>query len=289
MTLRAFCRLGIAAIWIASIAGAIYGLNQLETHAAVLARAQPCRLIFDDVPPWLSEDWQYVLADVQRIADVRPEDDVLDPTVCSRVAEALRSSPWVREVRRVTKTADGQVHVDAVFRQPLAAVVVKNIVYMIDDQGVRLPLPGRYSADDVNVDKFFTIIGVRGPVPREGESWRDTAGKSADDLAAAIALVKFLEARNIRQLPLRSELRAIDVGNWELRENKHDAQVRIRTIYPKTYIQWGLPPGKEEGIDPSSQQKLELLLYLHEKKGRLPEDKIINLRVPEGGLEPPPG
>ena len=206
--------------------------------------------------------------------------------ICSeRVALGLKRSPWLAEVKRVTRQPDGTIRIVATFREPFAYVEVKGLAYLVDKDGVRLPsktdkLAGRADKDTGDAwEQWYRIGGVSGPIPNEGEAWR------GDDLSAGLRLVQFLKDAQARgEVPFRPLLRTIDVANFERREGLFGG-LRIRTIQPRGWIQWGEPPGEEFGIDPSATRKLALLRGLYAKDGgQFLDGKIYDARSDVAGL-----
>ena len=113
-------------------------------------------------------------------------------------------------------------------------------------------------------------------MPAEGEPW------SGDDLAAGLRLIEFLKEATARgEVPFRSSLRTVDVANYKLRADKLDGELRIRTVYPRCYINWGLPPGEEYNIEASASRKVEMLRALYKERGELPE-LTLDVRGAEG-------
>ena len=269
--------------WAGTIVAAAWGMNYLEQYVQAARPNVPCRLEWIDLPNWLSApDNAWVLYQIGQAIDARPDDDVYDPELCRRVGQSLAGSPWVERVERVTKQPDGTVRVQAAFREPLAFVESRGRAYLVDGTGVRLPL--EYSPDFLGPSDLFVVVGVSGPIPDIGQAW---SGKDpqqpAVDLAAGLKLVRFLHDAAVQgRLPFRAWLRKIDVANFDGRDNKFDGRLRIRTIHPNCYIDWGLPPGEEATVDTASaSRKLDLLNALYAEQGQLPA-RILVVRWKEG-------
>jgi hypothetical protein len=258
----------IAVGWSATLLAVAWGMHRMDRLVRAAQANATCRLEWADLPPWLSgPSAEQTLQQLSQAANLRPEADVHDPALCRRVGEGLAQSPWVAEVKRVSKRADGVVRAHATFREPFAFVESAGVVYLVDSAGVRLP--HRYLADYVQ-DRFWNdwlrITGATGAVPDEGQPW------PGDDLAAGLRLAAYLKEATARgEVPFRSSLRAIDVSNAGLRRNKFDGQLRIRTVQPRGYIDWGLPPGEEYNVECTAARKLEMLRALYAERGQLPE------------------
>jgi hypothetical protein len=283
--------LGWIGLWLTALGGAAYGLSRLEPYARPAGSPPPVRLVWRSLPPWLlNTDGQPTpeIGLLEWWAGLRPETDVYAPELAQRIAENLARSPWIAQVRRVSKQRDGVILVDAEIRTPLALVVPPAMrgaqpqreAYLVDEGGVRLPMNAPLDALDAFAadarKAWFTIIGVRAPAPAEGQPWPGA------DLAAGLRLVKFLNAARERgDLPFRSSLRAIDVSNFDGQAERYDGKLRIRTLHPRTYIDWGLPPGDEYNIEAAPSAKLHMLRAFFDEYGYLPDVGVIILRWPD--------
>jgi hypothetical protein len=268
--------------WTATIIGIGWGLQRLEARVCAVESGPPCTIRCAEVPAWLSSlafsDGTELLATILSRAGVSPADDLHDPGLCARVGESLLGSPWVARVRRVTKSADGEILVEADFREPFAFVEVRGTAYLVDREGVRLP--HECDAAFVRPGEWLLLTGVSEPLPgAPGERW------AGEDLAAGLALVgRLREAARRGEIPFRSSLRAVDVGNYDLETDRFDGRLRIQTIHPRCYIRWGEPPGEAYPIEPSARRKLDMLRTLYVARGQFPPDRVIDVRN-EHGIE----
>jgi hypothetical protein len=257
--------------WTAVIAATVLGLRQLQAYVRTSQPSRPCELEWVGLPAWLTlPGYEPAMRDLAAATKLPDDVDVQDADLCRRVGEGLRSSPWVAEVTRITKQASGRVRIEATYREPFALIEVEGKAYLIDRAGIRLPV--RYAVSQVE-DRYwndwFRITGVAQPVPAEGAAW------TGDDLAAALQLIEFLKDATVRgEVPFRSSLRAIDVANFTRREEPLDGELRIWTIYPNSYINWGLPPGAEYNMEPAATTKLAMLRTVYADRGQLPENVL---------------
>jgi hypothetical protein len=260
--------------WAIVISGAVWGMRHLDQYVRTLTPAAPTELAWVDLPVWLTTPAsEPFLRDIAAATNLPPDIDLQDPDLCRRVGEGLQRSPWVAAVQRITKQADGRILIQATYREPFALIEVNDIAYLIDRAAVRLPV--RYAVNQVE-DRYwndwFRISGLSAAIPADGEAW------TGDDLAAGLRLIEFLKEATARgEVPFRSSLRAIDVGNFKRREDPLDGELRIRTIYPHGYINWGLPPGEEYNMEPPATTKLALLRTVYAERGQLP-DNILDVR-----------
>lgn len=262
-------RTGVVLAWVGTFAGAAFGLHQLESYQRTLAARQPTQLRWTALPAWLEDPRQeHLLAEIEAQAGLRTDDDLFEPTLCERVARNLERSPWVGDVHRVWKQPGGTVRVEASFRKPLTMAAKDGMAYLVDNNGVRLPLQQR--AAHIKPGKWIMVRGVGGRVPPVGEQWQ------GEHLAAGLKLASFLDRAEVAgRLSFRTSLLAVDVGHFDSRTG---GGLRVITINPRSYIHWGLPPGEECGIEASAEEKLEALNGLYAKTGCLPDRGPIDVR-----------
>lgn len=270
-------RLGVVALWAGTLAAAVYGLSRLEPVALAAYDRTDWRIEWAPEPSTI-DDW--VLQEVENSRPVRDlgEISLLAPQLPERLAEAVAASPWIANVRRVAKKAGddkhagGLVTVEADFRPYVTFILKEDVGYLVDADGVRLPRTERQDLLQAQQHEYHMIYleGVRGPLPRIGEPWK------GDDVRAGLALVKFLHDQPLGGL--RNLLRAVDVSNYQNRQDRWAGWLRIRTIRPDTVIHWGRPPGEENRIECSAERKLQLLWAHYREHGQLPARPWIDLR-----------
>lgn len=271
----AWRRSGMALLWALTIAGVGWGMEQARQQARAIHATAPLRLQWTTLPRWLDTPQNRVVLDeIETAAGLLPTDDLHDPDICRRVAGGLTRSPWVASVERVVKLPDGAVSVNATFREPLAYVDVRGRAYLVDTEGVRLPV--ECAAAYIKPGEWFLLEGARAGIPNVGEKW------AGDDLAAGLALVSYLRDAAVRhELPFRSWLRAVDVANFKREQRPHDAPLRIRTIRPDCYINWGEPPGEEFPVEPDARRKIDMLRAVYAELGQLPQ-RVLDVRGKDG-------
>lgn len=283
-TLRSAWRLGRLVLWGGTLAALIWGAQRLQAYVRGQPAPEPPRLAWVELPDWLRVPGNRpVLDEIQREAALPAGASIHDPDLARRIGQQLARSPWIRAVERVAKHPDGTVRVHASFREPLAYVDVAGRALLVDADGVRLPV--ECSSDLLGRADWFLITGVRAPAPDPGELWPGA------DLAAGLKLVRYLrQADARRRLPFRPWLTAIDVANFDRSVRPLDGRLRIRTVYPGCYINWGEPPDEDYPVEPSPDGKLEMLATLYNELGQLPE-LVLDVRDKGGFLRmhPPRG
>jgi len=274
-------RLWMAIAWIGTFAAIAYGLQRLEPYVSSINTAETV-IEWANPPDWLrDENWKHVLPELEARIGLYPDTDLFDERVCPYAAEQLAGSPWVARVRRVAKQPDGRVRVYCDLRKPFAMIEVGRLAYLVDDKGVRLPQ--QWACKSVNRGGWLVIRGVDGPIPRPGQRW------TGDDVAAGLNLARFLyRAEAAGRTPFRSEIRAIDVSNFDGKKEPRAGRLRLITTNPQSYIHWGLPPGEEYGIEGEAELKLAMLGKLYAAYDRFPDRGPIDVRSQDGiGLGEP--
>lgn len=262
----------VVLLWAVAIGGAGYGLHRLEPLAAAATTAEPARLEWVNLPPWLADPQQIeVLRHLERVVNLPPDADIMAPQLCEYVGRGLEASPYVARVSRVAKLTDGRVQIWADFRKPFAWVAWRGMAHLVDREGVRLPVK-RESAYAYDTP-LFVIDGADTPPPGDaGQQW------VSPRVAAGLKLAELLyAAHGDGRLPMRAYLRAIDAGAMD----RLGGNLRLVTIYPESYIVWGLPPGAEYGVEASPEQKLRWLRHAYNLYGgQMPNEGPIDLRDP---------
>lgn len=254
--------------WSAAAVIVIFGLKYLDGHVRETQPVVVEQLEWDDLPQWLDDPaHQPELDAIGAAAGVRQGDDLRDPELCERVAAGLLACPWVAEVHDVSKQPGGVVRISASYREPFAYVNVNGRAYLVDEAGVRLP--SESSTAFLKSADWFVVTGVTAPMPDCGAEW------SGADLSAGLRLVRFLQDAAAKgKLPFRSWIKSIDVANVARRVSRFDGELRIRTIHPDCYVNWGLSPGDEYPIEAEAELKLGYLLNEFAKHGGLPRQTI---------------
>lgn len=268
---------GSAILWIGTGVAVAFGLPLIQGAAENLAQ-EPTRIHWEKLPEWQnSPGWSGILKDVEATIHLLPEAAIYDKNVCEWVATNALKSPWIREVKHVWKQLDGVVRVQAEFRTPTALLQSGNDYYLVDDTGVRLPLP----EGAVQPGDWIIIRGVAAKPPDPGLKWE------GDDLAAGLKMLAFLSrAAANNRMPFRSEVAALDVSNRNRRRDANDAEIKLTLRSGRPEIRWGLPPGEEAPIEQPASRKLSVLTELYGPSGRFPDYEWLDIRSPDRVLHP---
>jgi hypothetical protein len=205
------------------------------------------RVELNDSPAWMSEGLKQHL---QGVVAGAMGADPLDPAGLARAAASLQHNPWVKQVQRVERTKTGVIAV-ADYREPIALVESRDGYRLVDREGVQLP--GVYRGDLVGRVGLPVITGVHQPSAGEGRAW------PGDDLAAGLSLVQSLSGE-----PYFRQIQAFDVGR---RDDRGRVRLALRTR--GGYVRWGLPPGKEEAVEPDAATKIKWLRSVNQRRGSI--------------------
>lgn len=255
--------------WAGTAVALAYGFGWVREFVESKPPNVEMRIEWMNLPGWLSESAHAWLRDeIERSAGLAADAPVYDARLTERVGLRLMESPWIAKVERVAKQPDGTVRVWAQFRRPAAFVEVRGRAYLVDPTGVRLP--PEYEVDEALAAGYFVITGVAEALPAVGQPW------GGEDLTAALNLAQYLwEARGRGEVPFIAWIRAIDVANFNGKVSRLAGRLRLRTIHPNAFVEWGLPPGEEGGVEASASHKLHNLNTVFvQMGGQLPPRNI---------------
>ncbi|MCC7474749.1 MAG: hypothetical protein IT425_05095 [Pirellulales bacterium] len=209
-------------------------------------------------PPWIRTNvTEKALRDsnlVGRVSVLGNWDDL-----ARRVKDAFEFQPWVARVNRITRTPPRDVHVELVYRKPVAAVESRDasgIAFMpIDESAVRLP-----EGDFTDAERRYLprIAGVTGR-PLVGDRWEDPRVVGGAKLASQLA-------------DIWGKLRLVEIiANIQSSPNGFDQRYRYEIVTSGgTRIVWGSTPGEElAGVESPFSQKRRRLIEYAEQHGKL--------------------
>lgn len=236
-----------------------YGAEHLD-HA--LYSLDPEKLKITEQPEWIRHDLAKSVFESHPLNRV----SLLDPQCSSAIAQAFDSNPWVKSTTRVTKEQGGAVHVDLVYRRPVALVFVQyenvesgtpkkeNGFYLIDEETI--VLPGlNYTQDDW---KNYIVIEASPPLDVSTVAEGKEFGSPAVTVAASLCqlLVDRREQFKLARVHVDKDFTAPGSSPWLLKLLTTD----------KRLITWGRPPGQELHGEPEVAEKLTRLRQWLESK-----------------------
>lgn len=205
--------------------------------------------ITQPLPRWIPEDI------VQKIFDRAGFDEslsVLDPQLSEKIAMACYAHPWIERLVQVRKSYPARVHVEVVYREPVAMVeVVGGGYYPIDRYGHSLPNDD-FSAADIGRYPIVRHVGSV-PVGNVGESWGDPAVTGAAQLAAVLTARNEAGQSWWTALGLKSIIAPLRTTTTD---SVDDLQFRIGTEGGSEIV-WGRSPTSGHPAELTVVQKLE--------------------------------
>lgn len=239
-TILALWILGAGLLGLGLIMGWRYGERALLAYAAQRP-GQGVRTADIDlvgVPGWMSETVQEGLR--HRVAGCIAADP-LDGRSLRVAAGTLADDPWVQDVRQVRRLGTGRVMVEAVYREPVALVRGASGFHLVDEVGV--VLPGLYLEHQIGAIGLPVLGGVASEPGQVGRVW------PGRDIQAGLALIRLVQHESYA-----GQVRRYDVG-------RRDGRGRVKLVMHTDggLVVWGLPPGDEYGIEPTSAEKLAAL------------------------------
>ena len=162
-------------------------------------------------------------------------------------SRALASTGWVNNEPVARWNDDGSITVNANWRLPAAAVRVGDRDYIIDYDTNVLPLS--YPADQSNQ---FVIHNPALPNPGTGNPWNEP------EIRDALALLIELQSND-----LHAQITGVDLGT-----NREHGILQLLTNGGARII-WGGGPGRDRPAEMPSSVKMERLISLYNKTGRI--------------------
>lgn len=259
-----------------AVAAGVWHYAQTALHD--YARAHHARpitaedVVIEDPPAWMPRGLDL---EVRRLVAAQVGEDPVDNTTLRAAAGALRDWAWIEPggVRQIKRLVDGRVSVDVRFRSPLAVIRMRDGYHLVSDEGVRLP--ALYTHEQVERMDVPVLVNVSAAPPRHGEAW------PGEEVAAGLALVRFLAGE-----PFMEEVEAIDVSGRDAR-----GRLRLALRTGDGAVLWGLPPGREQSIEPDARTKLHRLRRVVTARGSIDAGgKIVHLygatvQVSQPGLD----
>ncbi len=236
-------RVGVSAVGAVALGfGWVWMTNALETYAAA-------RLDKDDTPVAMVElantpGWMDVKLreQLQGVAGQKISNDPMAGKELAAAYLAFSNNPWVDSVNSVRRTASGGIVIEANYREPVAMVEQPTGLRLVDAKGVMLPW--EYKHEQQAAVGLPVIKGVKGAQPEaDGELW------NSPDLLAGLGMVKTMQGQ-----PFFNHVVAYDVGRRDSM-----GRVRVSLVTTQGMIDWGLPVGQEQAIEPGVDHKLKLV------------------------------
>lgn len=251
-----------------------------EPQADIPWASGPAReLIFQLVRDDFRAHMQKALADSGAGGDTTHS--LLDPSLVATVRDALRNSPWIHELKRVSIGFPRTVVVEATLSRPRVAVLHEGNFFLVDESGLVLPLAfdnGETFADFNRCLSPALRVVVNTPKPPPaGQVWDDPA------IRAAMAVDSCLDPFDDR-LPIET----IDVGNVGGARNATTSEITLVAKppgVPPITLLWGRDPTHAKFGENTVAQKLGILSRVLQSRP-LSDVGQIDLRFPEPDWQP---
>lgn len=249
-TLAGLIFLGIVIALIGSIVGWRYSkqnlTNYVAAHRGTVVDTQ--HVILVDKPVWMN---QMVRDDLCRLIGREVSYDPLDQQGLQRAVAALLSNPWVDQVHQLRRMNQGEIHVTAQYRQPVALVEWNGGYHLISAQGIQLP--GIYLNHQLKELELPLMIGAASPPQGSGLIW------PGDDLEAGLSLLSWL-----RDEPYLDQIQSVDVSG---RDDRGRIHLTLRTEHGA--VRWGLPPSLQQVVEPNATIKKQWLRDVYLRRGAI--------------------
>lgn len=266
----------IFAVGLISLPLVIRRLPSLHDRPEYVISAE--QVITTPPPRWIPQDLTRQVFDR---AGLTESESLHDPALSERIAAAFHTHPWIERVVSVRKSFPARVHVELVYREPVAMVRGIDGHYPVDRHGVLLPARDFSEAD---VNRFPVIERVASlPMGKLGESWGDPAVAGASELAAVLNEDREEGTSWWQELQLASILVPQRVA---LTEDADELQYELRTA-GGSEILWGRGPSAKHPGELSVAQKVERLDRFRHDYGGFDDDHgpyVIDIR-PWQGIE----
>lgn len=203
------------------------------------------QISISDLPEWIDGD---VRRQVVQNSGIAGRLSMLDPNFMATVKNSFALHPWVESITRIEKRPPAGLHVELVYRRPVAVIEAPEEqgakLLPIDAHGIHLP------ADDVPMIRrsyLPRIIGIVGQPPL-GQPWDDARVAGAVDLAVSLAAE--WESLNLWSIVPSARVKVLDDRNY------FDYELVNRG---GTRIEWGAPPHASISGEAPFEAKLTLL------------------------------
>jgi hypothetical protein len=230
-----------------------------------------------DVPAWVNDELQQkaLTAAISELEDLR-----IDENAAGLVQQNIgRRCAWLDDVK--VQTTHNAVRIEGRWRKPMGLIKSGRRSFYVDAEQVVLDfveMPGMPIVE-------ITGLAAARKIPPLGEILE------GDDLAAAITLLDRLERRDrieTTQKPLLSEIKRLDVSNFDGRKNRKLAHI-ILYAQDNTKIMWGAKVGEwQRHLESTDEQKIAKLYGYYKDFGTLSGGvKFINLCDPQDDIPQP--
>ena len=225
------------------------GVKRLDAHVKqdLFTESPEATIVFDDLPSSIE---LLALNDLYASIDDLLRQPWIHESICEELARRLSQVGWVDHLYYVRRTSDGQFHVSARYREPVAMIQHSGMFLLVDKNTIRLP--GEYPYDP----SWRLIQGVLIPAPKSGSAW------GGEDIKAGLAVWS-----RIGRETFAMHITSVSVKNYAGRSNPRASHIELVTDRAGGRIRWGSPPGLELEEN-TLTQKLAILRANYAQTGR---------------------
>lgn len=193
-------------------------------------------------PRWIRSDLR---RDVFQAVQFAGGLSLLDPDLAERFAGALALHPWVRSVKRVSKSYPGRIIAEVEYRRPVLLVETRTGLLPVDENAVLLPASDLTADDHRNYLRLAAIESQ--PLGAMGEPWGDPRVFGAARIAAAIGD--------------RWRAWGLDHLAASVRPLSHSPEDYVYQIVARDgrRIYWGRAPGRDDAAELPALEKITRL------------------------------
>jgi hypothetical protein len=198
---------------------------------------------------------------------------VFTPHLTDQVAAALARSPWIRQVRSVSREFPNRLLVDMEIREPYALIRLGERYYCVDSDGVVLdPTVYLLTSDRLSVLSPAVAVPIAVGVPRAGKLWDEVAVREG------ISMARLCREQLAQNVPISE----IEIQNDD---TSGGSPCVMATLVLKTgqRVRWGRTPDSPPSpVEVRTPRKAEALLALTRQEGEaLQRFRSIDVRWPQ--------
>lgn len=223
---------------------------------------------------WLSVDALKVdLLRTDRSGLLRGGVSIFTPDLAERVAAGYACSPWVRQVRSVSKEFPNRLHVELDVRMPFALISWHGQYFVVDRDGFLLSPKVYNLAWERLLPSLGPVVVVPAQTPRpESGRWEDVTVQEGLSMVA-LCREQFAKKVAVAQIEMQPEAR----------EGARPAAMATLLLDGGPRVTWGRTPSSPPSVaEISTPQKAASLLAFTRKLGtNLPRLKSIDVRWDE--------
>ncbi len=201
---------------------------------------------------------------------------LFEKDLTTKVAKTLESNPLVLKVHSVKKVFPDKLSIELELRRPMAVLRKNGTFYLLDDEGVVLPVAYYSWPSDQGNTPYIQSVNVK-KAPRSGERLDDSG------IRAGIDLVKFLKDNDAHR---KLGIKVVDVSNVGRGRTRGESDIVLWTN-DGVAIKWGCSQQCLQVDELSDSEKLKnLYSVVKAERSKLAHMEYVDVRwkTPRGKL-----